>query len=233
MIAEIVSLIAFLIENCTGVAIVQSQERSADEETLLIQVSVEEKLQDFTKFDPDDALFREYDPPPNEEEDPKAWRKNRPKLKTSIWDSFKYVFLIQTVSGTALGALTILVAFLDFNSADLCYGGTTKWDKMPHAVGAVRVTGQAVEGFIIEMWDYLLLSTVFPWSILKELNLLTLNLLAAFVDMSYRLYFQLYGIYKIWWMSFPLNALFTSMVIINSFILARHFKPRPWLEKGP
>ena len=31
VLSEIVSLIAFLIENCTGVAIVQSQERSADE----------------------------------------------------------------------------------------------------------------------------------------------------------------------------------------------------------
>jgi hypothetical protein len=230
MIAEIIAVIGLLIENCTGVIIVEKvplRTREEVEEAPLIQAEQRHRLQDFTKFDANDAIFREYDPPENEEEDPKAWKKSRPSIKSSIWKCFKFVFFIQTVSGTALGFLVIFIAFLDFNSADLCYDQTANWNKMPDVIASIRVAGQAVEGFIIELWNYLLLSTVFPWSVMKELNLLTLNLLAAFTDMTYRLVFQLFGIYKIWWMSYPLNALFTSMSIINSFILARHFKPRP------
>ncbi|KAK3724332.1 hypothetical protein QZH41_010843, partial [Actinostola sp. cb2023] len=110
------------------------EDEQLDEETHLIQVAIEEKLQDFTKFDPNDTIFREYDPPPDEEQDPKAWKKSLPKLTTSIWECFKYVFLIQTVSGTALGLLAIFLAFLDFNSADLCYDQTENWNQMPHVL---------------------------------------------------------------------------------------------------
>lgn len=231
MISEIVGLVLFLIENCTGVVIVENipfRNQQHGEEAHLIEVAVDaENLEGFTRLDADDALFREYDPPVDEEEDPKAWKKSRPKISTDIWKCFRCVFLIQTVSGTALGLLAIFIAFLDFHSGELCSSMTNNWNKMPHLVRAVRTTAQATEGFVIEIWDYLLLSMVFPWEVMKHLNLLTINLLAAFIDMSYRLYFELYGIYKVWWMSFPLNALFTSMTIVNSFILARHFRPRP------
>lgn len=232
MISEIVALVLFLIENCTGVAIVENipftnQQQQNQEGEHLIQVSIQERLQEFTRFDADDVLFREYDPPLNEEENPKAWKKSRPTLSKAIWRCLRCVFLIQTVCGTLLGMLAIFIAFLDFNSSELCYSKTVEWKEIPRMVRAVRTTGQAIEGFVIEIWDYLLLSTVFPWSVMKELNLLTINLLGAFIDMSYRLYFELYGIYKLWWMSYPLNALFTTMVIVNSVILARHFRARP------
>ncbi|XP_032226584.2 uncharacterized protein LOC116609874 [Nematostella vectensis] len=234
MIAEIVALFAFLFENCTGVVLIEnyaSKERGNEEEGTaeelrnLIQTTKRHELEEFTNFDETDDVFREFDPPEAEERDPRSWRKRLPSFRSTAWKSFKTVFLIQTLAGTALGLLAVSLAFLDFNTADLCYDKTPEWDKMPRGVQSIRVTGQAVEGFVIELWDFLLLSTAFPWSLMKELNLLTLNLLAAFIDMSYRLYFQLFGIYKVSWMSFPLNALFTLMIILNSWILGRHFMP--------
>ncbi|XP_048577834.1 uncharacterized protein LOC125559854 [Nematostella vectensis] len=188
MIAEIVALFAFLFENCTGVVLIEnyaSKERGNEEEGTaeklrnLIQTTKRHELEEFTNFDETDDVFREFDPPEAEERDPRSWPKRLPSFRSTAWESFKTVFLIKTLAGTALGLLAVSLAFLDFNTADLCYDKTAEWDKMPRGVQSIRVTGQAVEGFVIELWDFLLLSTAFPWSLMKELNLLTLNLLSG------------------------------------------------------
>ncbi|KXJ04917.1 hypothetical protein AC249_AIPGENE19516, partial [Exaiptasia diaphana] len=80
--------LTFLIENCTGVLIAEKPRTNPDENAHLIQENIEENLQDFTKFDTNDTIFREYDPPENEEEDPKAWKKSRLRLSTTIWACF-------------------------------------------------------------------------------------------------------------------------------------------------
>ncbi|XP_032226762.1 uncharacterized protein LOC116610153 [Nematostella vectensis] len=222
MIAEILAVAAFLFENCTGVLISRTSIFREDEEQSLIQQDVRQ-YDDFLSFDPNDDVFREFDHPEGEEEDPKSWRKVRPAFKSSLWTSFKTVFATQILAGTGIGLLAIFITFLDFNFADLCYEKTSEWNTMPLKIQRIRVTAQSVEGFTIELWYFLVLTTAFPGSLLKKLNLLVLNLLAAFTDMSYRLYLQLYGIYKLPWMSFPLNVLFTTMVLLNAWILGRHF----------
>ena len=48
-----------------------------------------------------------------------------------------------------------------------------------------------------------------------------LNLLGALFDSCYRLYLQVYGIYKKPWISFPLNALLLIITLMNSILVGR------------
>lgn len=238
MIAEILTLVAFLVENCMGVTLIETcgsrNTRSSElQETLLPgeegnqenQDDNHDYLDDFTKFDPNDTIFREFDPPKLEERDPKSWKKSLPSFKKTLWMCLKNVLLIQTISGTLIGFLAVVIVFLDFSTAEWCFDKTLNWNRMPKSVQNLRVTAQSIEGFIIEMWDFTCIIAIFPLSLIKDLHLLTLNLLAGFIDVAYRLYFQIYEIYKISWMSFPLNVLFSLTIIINNYLLARYFHP--------
>jgi len=229
MITEILVLIAFLVENCTGIALVKTyggrDERSSELEEALIERRPSEFLQDFTDFDQHDRIFQEFDPPESHEADPKAWRQSLPPFKTSLKECLKSVLLIQTVAGSIIGLLVVCIVILDFTFAEWCFNMDKQWDKMPRKVQSLRVTAQALEGALIEMWDFTCIVTVFPLSLIKDLHLLTLNTLAAFIDMTYRLYLQMVGAYNAPWMSFPLNALFCMVILVNNYVLARHFYP--------
>ena len=86
-----------------------------------------------------------------------------------------------------------------------------------HRTGRWRILYPALAFFIM--------LRMFGSSTMKELNLLTINLLAAFMDACYRLFLQIFGIYKRPWMSYPLNVLFASTVFSDSLILAKHIIP--------
>ena len=110
---------------------------------------------------------------------------------------------MQLLLGSSIALLAITVVVLDFNMADLCYEKTFRWNSMPKMIQSIRVTGQAFEGFCIQLW----------------------HLLAAFMDACYRLFSQIFGIYKRPWMSYPLNVLFASTVFSDSLIIAKHIIP--------
>ena len=94
---------------------------------------------------------------------------------------------------------------------------------MPVSVQRLRVTAEAIEGIFVQMWDFFSITLLFPLSLIKDLHLLSLNLLAGFIDLAYKLFLQLYGMYRIAWMAFPMNALFCAIVLMNNFLLARYF----------
>ena len=133
---------------------------------------------------------------------------------------------MQVIIGSSIALVAIAVLVLDFNTADLCYEKTLNWNTMPPIIQSIRVVSQSVEGFIIELWHFSIMLCMFGYSVMKDLNLLAMNLLAAFADACYRLVLQTFGIYKQSWMSYPLNALFSTVVFGNSFIIARHIAQR-------
>ena len=73
---------------------------------------------------------------------------------------------------------------------------------------------------------------MFGWHLVKKLNLLILNLLGASCDTCYRLYLQVFGIYKKSWMSFPLNALFLTIVLTNSILVGREVAKNSETERS-
>ena len=184
----------------------------------------QDPLEDFKKFNNEDTIFQEYDPPLGDDSK-MAWKKSRPaKWWMSLWKAMKYVFCIQILGGIALGSLALLILVLDFNSVDLCYDKQLhgNWNTLPRNIQAIIVTAESVETYIVQMWTFLLVIPMFGWHLVKKLNLLTLNLLGAFCSTCYRLYLLVFGIYKKSWMNFPLDALFLIIVLTNSILVGRH-----------
>ena len=174
----------------------------------------QDPLEDFKKFDQQDTIFQEYDPPVGDDSR-MGWKKSRPtKWWISLWKAMKYVFCIQILGGLAVGFLAVVIVVLEFNSADLCYG----MQYVPKKIKNIILTGDVVWSYLVELWSFLLILTMFGWQFVKRLNLLSLNLIAAFLGTIYRLYIHLY---KHAWMSFPLNILFLIVVLMNSILVAR------------
>ena len=219
---------ACVAETITADAIQSYQGQGLLEDAPLIQGR--DPLEDFRNFDnvDNDTIFQEYDPPLGDVSN-MGWRRSRPpRWWMSLWKAVKCVFFIQIVGGLALGSLALLILVLDFNSVDLCYDRQLHghWKSLPHKIQAIIVTAETVEAYIIQMWSFLLIITMFGWPLVKRLNLLVLNLLGAFFDTCYRLYLQVFEIYEKSWMSFPLNALFLAMVLMNSVLVGREIAER-------
>jgi len=113
----------------------------------------ESALSDFTNFDPNDTVFQEFNPPLGCC-GKMAWKLSRPSTWRSMLLCFKAVFTMQVVFGSSIGLLAVAVILLDLNTADLCYEKTFKWDSIPPLIQSIRVTGQCVEGFFIEIWHF-------------------------------------------------------------------------------
>lgn len=231
MLEAIITFLAYIVEGFTGGVIENysgttcrqaiSENSDSTEVEVLVQ---EEALNDFKKFDPNDTVFQEFNPPLGSC-GKMAWKLSRPSIWKSVLLCFKTVFTMQFVFGSSIGLLAVAVILLDLNTADLCYEKTFTWDSIPPLIQSIRVTGQCVEGFFIEIWHFSIMLCMFGCLLMKELNLLTINLLGAFTDTCYRLFLQMYGIYKRPWMTYPLNVLSASLVIGNSLIIAKRIIP--------
>lgn len=237
MLDAVVEFLIYIFESFTGSVIenysTACQGDSGDiySDSQDVEVLHEENaLRDFTEFDSNDTVFQEFDPPAGSS-GKMAWKLSRPPSWKFLLTCFKTVFMMQFVIGSTIGLLAIAIAVLDLNTADLCYEKTFRWYSMPRAIQSIRVTSQSIEGFCIQLWHFSIMLCMFGYSVMTELNLLTINLLAAFTDTCYRLYLQIFGIYKRPWMSYPLNVLFATMVIINSFVIAKHIIPAQMYSK--
>ena len=179
-------------------------------------------LEDFKKFDQQDTIFREYDPPLGDDSK-MGWKKSRPtKWWISLWKAMKYVFCIQILGGLAVGFLAIVIVVLEFNSADLCYDmQMNNWTSVPKKVQNIIVSGDAVWSYLVELWSFLLILTMFGWQFVKRLNLLSLNLIGAFFDTICHLCLYFSGAYNASWMTWPLKGLFLIIVLMNSILVAR------------
>ncbi|XP_068696254.1 uncharacterized protein [Montipora foliosa] len=230
MLEAVVAFIVYIVESFTASVLenppttpcgsrnVEDHDNFEIEPLLVKQRST---LEEFTNFDPNDTIFQEFDPPFGACGS-MAWKDSRPSRWTSFVSCFRAIFLMQLIIGSSIGLLAIAVAVVDFNTADLCYEKTLNWTSMPRVIQSIRVTGQSVEGFMIELWHFSIMLCLFGYSVLKDLNLLAINLSAAFVDVTYRLCLQVFGIYKQLWMSYPLNVLSNLVVFGNSIIIAKH-----------
>ena len=222
-------LFVYITETFTAGVVQSYQGQVLLEDDLLLPQ--EDPLEEFRKFDPDDVIFQEYDPPEGDNSK-MGWKRSRPPTwRMSLWKAMKHAFYIQIVCGVALGSLAILILVLDFNSVDLCFDmQSSNWTALPKGTQAVMVTAATTEAYVVQLWTFLVMLVVFGWPLIKKLNLLVLNLLGAFLDTCYRLYLQIYGIYKRSWMSFPLNGLFVLLLLMNSLLIGREIAKNSMTE---
>ena len=193
----------------------------------------QDPLEDFKKFNRNDEIFQEYDPPSGDDSK-MGWKRSRPPTwRLSLWKAMKHAFYIQILGGVALGSLAIVILVIDFNTVDLCYDMQSKnWTALPKGIQAVMVTAATTEAYYVQLWTFLVVLTMFGWRLIKELNLLILNLLGAFFDTCYRLYLQVYDIYYKPWRSFPLNGLFVLLLLMNSLIIGRDVAKKSEVERN-
>ena len=167
-------LLFYMVEAFTADVIESYQGQGMLENAPLMQR--QDPLEDFIRFNQNDKIFREYDPPLGDDSK-MSWKKSRPpKWWMSLWKAVKHAFLIQICGGVSLGSLAILILILDFNSVDLCYDmQSTNWTSIPKKTQAVMVTAAATEAYFVQLWTFLLVLVMFGWHVIKKLNLLSLN----------------------------------------------------------
>ena len=160
-----------------------------------VLLSQQSDLEDFNKFDSQDTIFQEYDPPSLGDYNNMDWKRSRPtKWWISLWKAMKCVVLIQILGGLAVGLFAIGIVVLELNSVDLCYElQYQNWTSVPKKIQNIIVTADTIRSFPSQLWSILLMITMFGWPFLKRINLLFISLIASFVDMTYRLYFHISG----------------------------------------
>ena len=135
----------------------------------------------------------------------------------------KCVFCIQILGGVALGSLAISILILTLRTLDFFFFNVqkTNWTAVSKRYQRMIVTVSITETFVIQLWSLLLMLTMFESSLIKKLNLITLNLLGASFDTCFRLYCQMYGVNVKSWMSYPPNCLFVLLLAMNSLLIGR------------
>ncbi|KAL9984531.1 hypothetical protein ACROYT_G006835 [Oculina patagonica] len=113
MLEAVITFLAYIIESFTGSVIenysgtrcrrASSENSDSAEVEALVQ---EGALSDFTKFDPKDTVFQEFNPPVGRC-GKMAWKLSRPSTWKSMRLCFKTVFTMQFLFGSSIGLLAV------------------------------------------------------------------------------------------------------------------------------
>ena len=172
------------------------------------------------RYDGDDLIYEEFIPNENDH-DRLAWRLSRPSAYSWFWECIKATFYITVLSGLFIGAATVLLMFIDINTADVC--STLKWNEIPVNVQHVILVAQSTTSWITQWLPFLTMYCIFGWSLIRDLYLISWTICAAFIDTMYRLCLQIYNLYDVKWKAYALNVVFVLTMIINSYKIANHF----------
>ena len=123
-------------------------------ESLVLLLQQCDTLEDFYKFDPQDTIFQEYDPPSLGDHSNMAWKRSRPtKWWKSLWKAVKYVFRIQILGGLVVGLFAIGIVVLELNFVDLCYElQNHNWTSVPKRIQNIIVTANTIWSFPLLLW---------------------------------------------------------------------------------
>ena len=213
-------VVLYMVETFTAGVVQSCQGQEQQDGASLLHD--QDPLEDFRKFNRNDEIFQEYDPPPGDNSK-MGWKISRPPTwRVSLWKAMKCAFCMQILGGVALGSLAISILILNLRTSDYCFNvQKTNWTAVSKRYQKVIVTVEVIKTFVIQLWSLFLMLTMFESSLIKKLNLITLNLLGASFDTCYRLYCQMYGVYKKSWVPYPLNCLFVLLLAMNSLLIGR------------
>ena len=213
-------VVLYMVETFTAGVVQSCQGQEQQDGASLLHD--QDPLEDFRKFNRNDEIFQEYDPPPGDNSK-MGWKISRPPTwRVSLWKAMKCAFCMQILGGVALGSLAISILILNLSTLDLCFNvQKTNWTAVSKRYQRIIVTVEVIETFVIQLWSLLLMLTMFESSLIKKLNLITLNLLGASFDTCFRLYCQMYGVYKKSWVPYPLNCLFVLLLALNSLLIGK------------
>ena len=176
--------------------------------------------EDFKHYDPEDTIFQEFDCPQNYTSRHDSWKRNRPPVKDSLKKSASFAAWA-TVSGGVIGIGALFLMYYIISIVYACEWKELKDPSYPEKLKRRRIIGESYHSFFLYFWQPGLLFMVFKWPILKEVNLMTVTLAGASIDLAYRFFLAVYDLYYPPWIPYPLNFLYITVVLIGSISISR------------
>ena len=148
------------------------------------------------------------------------WMNYRPPAM--IWFSVcaKINFYLILMS-TIVGIFGCICMFIDINTADVCCCSLIS--VIPKPIRQIKIICQSFEAHMSQLYHIIMLSLVFGSKFVRRLNIVYVNIYAAFGDTLYRLFFYIFDAYDKTWKTYPLNVLFITMICFNSYKVASYF----------
>ena len=115
---------------------------------------------------------------------------------------------------------------LVMNTAEFCEWKDFGDAEFPKMYKHIRIASSLFQQLFINFTPLLLLMIIFKWSKIKELHLVTITLLTAFIDISYHLLLGDFEIYTPSLQLYPSNAIFCLLILIISYAIGKKKFPR-------
>ena len=175
---------------------------------------------DFKHHDPEDTISQEFDYPQNCT-DRDSWKRNRPSMKVSLKKSACFSAWV-TVFGGVIGIFALFLMYYIISIVYACEWIKLKDPSFPEKLRRRRIIGESYQAFFLYFWQPALLLMVFKWPLLKGVNLMTVTLAGASIDLAYRFFLAVYDLYYPPWTPYPLNFLYLAIVLISSISVSRN-----------
>eukprot|EP00794_Sanderia_malayensis_P019275 gene19275-21201_t len=192
-----------------------------------------DEIEDFEKHDNTDLIYRQYEPLDLPHLDhyerfdrlgQSSWKTGRPSQLISCLTTLNCVFQTTIMAGSVVGLILALVVYLDVNLADLCYSHTSVSEKLPASYQKIKIVSSMVSGILVQLWNLVICLLVFKWTLIRNTNILSWNILAALIEGIYRLIIGIFVARNASWTMYPSYAIFIFVNFFNSITIAKHFK---------
>ena len=193
---------------------------------LEVSLSSVDELEDFETFGTNDLIYREYEPvilsdSSNYERFDRlgqyTWKTGRPNHWPSLLQNAICTLQTTLISGCFIGAFLTIVIYLDANLAELCFSTSYALGTVPKYVDNIRIVSDMVSSMVSQFWHFITLIFVFGFSLVRESQIISWNLLASLLAGIYKLIYSLFMTKIVFWRSFPSFAIFISVATFNSF----------------
>ena len=192
-----------------------------------------DELVDFETFEPNDLVYREYDPviladSTHYERFDRlgqyTWKTGRPSHKQSLLQSLVCTLQTTLIAGCLIGIVLTVVVCLDVNLSDLCYGYSNALSSIPSYVKKIRMVSDMTASITTQFWHLITMIFVFGFPLVKESRIISWNILAGLMAGIYKLLYGLFMDKVVFWRSFPSYAIFIFVATFNSLSISNTLK---------
>ena len=159
-----------------------------------------------------------------------AWKRLRPSILRTMWNSLVFGFLMSILAAGVVGIVSIFVYYISYQSQLLCED--LPKESLPKKIQWIRTISEIVFVFILYWWFFLNVVLFFrPFQISGlKLKMFLVSLPFFCLDAGYRVAIEAFGISYSRLTStqrLPANVLFSSCVFLQASLISRHLGDGP------
>ena len=179
-----------------------------------------------------DASSTEDNEPTQEAQEDRAmaWKRLRPPMWRTVWNSLLFGFLLSVLSAAAVGIVSISLFYLCYQTKLNCEGKPK--EAIPKKLQWISTISETVYAFMLYCWFFLNSLFFFRpfqiWGLRLKMLLLCLSFFS--LDAGYRIVTQSLGISHSklsTTQTIPLNVLFLSCVCLQAYNFSKHLVNGP------